>query len=246
MRGGADPSSWVYDLWLAGPTETTRVKVPRDRVIHAMINTEATAPWKGRSPISAARSTGRLLSELEGALGDEGSMAVGRVVASPEGPNQSGKLQASLNKLRGKLVLVETTAGGYGDKGAAPKRDWAAQRLGPDFTAAEVELRKAVESSICACFGVHPGLLSGNLDGTGQRESYRRWQRSTLESLSEVAAVEFGRVFGRRISFDFARLRASDTAGAGRAFRALVGKSASIDAERALALSGMTSGIKGT
>ena len=34
---------------------------------------------------------------------------------------------------RGKLTIVETTAGGYGDRGAAPNRDWAAQRLGPEL-----------------------------------------------------------------------------------------------------------------
>ena len=249
VRGGPNPDSWLYDLWLPGPTSTLRVQVARDRVIHVMINTSASTPWKGRSPISAARSTGRLLSELESALGDEGSMAVGRVVAAPEGPNQSGKLQASLNRLRGKIVLAETHHGGYGDKGAAPASDWKPVRLGPDFTAAEVELRKLVEASVCGVFGIHPGLISGHLDGTGMRESYRRWQRSCLEGLAEVAAVEFGRVFEQDVTFDFTRLRASDTAGQARAFRALVGKSAEVELERALVLSGMTSAgmeVKGT
>ena len=245
VRGGHDPDSWIYDLWLPGPSSTNRFRVSHDRVVHVRINQEASSPWRGRSPISAARSTGRLLSELESALGDEGSMAVGRVVAAPEGPNQSGKIQASLNKLRGKIVLVETTAGGYGDKGAAPKRDWAAQRLGPDFTTAEVELRTLVENSVCGVFGIHPGLISGHLDGTGMRESYRRWQRSCLEGLAEVAAVELGRVFEQDVTFDFTRLRASDTAGQARAFRALAGKGATIDVERALALSGMRSKTDG-
>ena len=241
VRGGPNPDSWIYDLWLPGPTSAVRVQVGRDRVIHVRINTAASTPWKGRSPISAARSTGRLLSELEGALAHESSVPVGRVVTTPEGPNQSGKLQADLNKIRGKIVLVESTSGGYGDKGAAPKRDWAAQRIGPDFTAAQIELRKLVESSVCACFGIHAGLLSGNLDGSGMRESYRRFQRSTLESLSACAVLEFERVFERPIEFDFARLRASDTAGQARAFRALAGKGAKVDQERALSLSGLSS-----
>ena len=239
VRGGPNPDSWIYNLWLPGPTSTTRVQVPRDRVVHVRINQDSSTPWRGLSPIAAARSTGRLLSELESALGDEGTVPVGRLVTSPEGPTQSGKLQASLNKLRGKLALVETTSGGYGDRGAAPSTDWKAQRLGPDFTAAEVDLRKLVEASVCGVFGVHPGLISANLDGTAMRESYRRYLRSTLESLGAIASVEFGRVIDAAVEFDFERLRASDTAGQARAFRYLVGKSAEVDRERALQLSGL-------
>ena len=243
VRGGPNPESWIYDLWMAGPTSTLRVQVPRSRVAHLRINQEASTPWRGRSPISAARATGRLLAGLEAALADEGSTPVGRIVATPEGSHKTGALQKSLNALRsGKLALVETTAGGFGDRGAAPNRDWVAHRLGPDFTAAEVELRKLVEGSVFAVFGCS-GLLSGNLDsGTGQRESYRRYQRSTLESLAAIASVEFGRIIDAPVTFDFARLRASDTAGQARAFRFLVGnKGTTIDREQALALSGLTS-----
>lgn len=242
VRGGPNPESWLYDLWLSGPSSTERVQVPRDRVVHVRINSDSSTPWQGRSPISAARATGRLLSELESALADEGSVPVGRVVASPEGAGKVGALQKRLNVLRGKLALVETTSGGYGDKGAAPNRDWVAERIGPDFTAAEVDLRKLVEASVCGVFGVHPGLLSGNLDGTAMRESYRRYQRSTLEGLAAIAAAEFGRVFDDEVFLNFARLKASDTQGQARAFRSLAGKEATIEAERALRLSGIESG----
>ena len=90
-------------------TSTERVQVPRDRVVHVRINSDLLLRGGTLSPISAARATGRLLSELESALGDEGTVPVGRVVGSPEGPNKTGKLQKSLNALRGKLALVETT-----------------------------------------------------------------------------------------------------------------------------------------
>ena len=159
-------------------------------------------------------------------------------MATPEGPHKTGQLQKSINSLRGKIALLESTSGGFGDRLAAPASDWKAQRLGPDFTAAEVELRKAVEASVFAVFGCS-GLL-GNLENSGQREAYRRYQRSTLESLAAIASVEFSRIIDADVTFDFERLRASDTAGQARAFRFLVGKSAKLDQKRALRLSGLT------
>ena len=242
VRGGHREESWIYDLWLSGPTTTTRVQVPRTRVVHVRINVDASTPWQGRSPIAAARQTGRLLAELETALSDEGTVPVGRVVSSPEGPHRTGKLQKNLNALRGKLVLAETTAGGYGDKGASPSTDWKAQRIGPDFTAAEVSLREAVERSICGVFSVHPGLISSNIDGSAMREAFRKYLRANLEGLVKVTEPEFARVLGQPgLQLSLARLRASDTAGQARAFRGLVGREATIDIERALELSGITS-----
>ena len=245
VRGGHREGSWTYDMWLGGPTASTRVQVPRDRVIHVRINSDSATPWAGRSPIAAARSTGRLLAELEGALADEGTVPVGRVVSSPEGPNKTGVLQKSLNALRGKLVLAETVAGGYGDKGAAPMTDWKPQRLGPDYTAAEISLRDTVERSVCAAYGIHPSLLGAASDGTAMRESWRRAQRATFEPCARLAEEQLARVFETEVSLDFSRLRAGDTAGQSRAFRALAGREATIDQERALVLSGVVDGVAG-
>ena len=242
VRGGHLEASWTYDLWLSGPSSATRMQVRRDRVLHVRINAEATTPWQGRSPISAARSTGRLLAELESSLGDEGSLPVGRLVPSPEGEHKLGSLQKAINSLRGKLVFTPTTAGGYGDKGAAPMTDWKPTRVGPDFTAAEVSLREMVERSVCGIFSVHPGLISSNIDGSAMREAFRKYLRANLEGLVRVAVPEFARVLGEPdLQLSLSRLRASDTAGQARAFRGLAGKEATIDTERALYLAGLTS-----
>ena len=205
------------------------------------INQEADSPWQGRSPISAARSTGRLLAELESSLGDEGQLPVGRLVPAPEGEHKHGKLQKSINALRGRLAFVPTTAGGYGDKGAAPMSDYKPIRLGPDFTAAEIQLRDMVERCVCAVMGAHPGLISSNIDGSAMREAYRRYLKTSLEGLAIVAAGEFERLLGEPVTFSFSRLRASDMAGQARAFRGLAGREATVDVERALRLSGVTS-----
>ena len=196
VRGGHRPEDWTYTLWLAGPTTSTRVQVPRDRVAHVVLNSRASSPWRGRSPIAAASTTGRLLSELERALGDEASGPVGSVVPSPEGEHKVGKLQRSLNALRGRLVFAQTVAGGYGDRGAAPMTDWKAQRLGPSFTAAEISLRDAVERTVCGLYGQHPVLHAGTGDGTLAREAYRRFQRATLEPYARLISEQFGRVLG--------------------------------------------------
>ena len=119
--------------------------------------------------------------------------------------------------------------------------DWKAQRLGPSFTAAEISLRDAVERTVCALYGQHPVLHAGTGDGTLAREAYRRFQRATLEPYARLISEQFGRVLGlgRPVTFDFSRLRASDMAGSARTFRALAGKAAIIEPERALVLSGI-------
>lgn len=242
VHGGFREETWLYDLWLSGPSSTTRVQVSRERVVHVRIDSDAATPWLGQSPLSAARQTGRLLAELESSLADEGSTPVGRVVSSPEGPNNVGTLQASINKMHGSLKLVESTSGGYGDRGAAPSGpDWKAHRIGPDFTPAQIQLRADVEKTVCSLFGIASVLMSGSGDGTLAREQFRRVQRATLEPWARLIGEQFGLVLGLDgpVEFDFGRLRASDLAGAGRFFRALAGRDATLDVERALELAGI-------
>ena len=242
VSGSYEPESWVYDIWMVGPTSTTRMRAGRDRVVHIILNASTDEPWRGRSALSVANQTGRALGELEAAIANESQSPVGSLIASPEGAPNVGTLQKRLNGLRGArggtVALVESVAGGYGDRGAAPAMDWKPHRLAPAFTAAEVDLRESVEATVCGLLGAHPILISGRGDGTLAREQYRRFLRTSVESTAEIAAVECGRVLGQSVSFDFSKLRAGDTTGMARTFRSLVGREASVPIEQALALAG--------
>ena len=98
----------------------------------------------------------------------------GSLIPLPEGVTAAKDgLKASFGNLRGGLALPETTAGGGGDRGGAPARDWRVERLGADPPAGLVSLRDAVEISVLSVCGIPPALAIGVTDGvTALREAF--------------------------------------------------------------------------
>ena len=239
IAGDFRPASWRYVLHMPGPSGDTRRRAVAAEVVHIRINATASQPWSGRSPIQAARETGRLAALLERSIGDESGSPTGAIVTAPEGSGDVSKLGQELSALRGKLGLVESHAGGFGDRAAAPANDWRPQRLGPTFSAAEVGMRGDVCAEIASIFGISSTILSASSDGTAQRESLRRFLRLTVQPLARIAAVELSRVLELDVDFSFEELRASDVAGAARAWRSLAGREASMDAKQAARLAGL-------
>ena len=86
----------------------------------------------------------------------------------PDPPSPAAGLAEAIRTAKGRTLLPETTAGGYGDKMGAPRRDWKPERLGADPPMALVHLRQHVESSVLACYGIPAPLdPAGLTDGTG-------------------------------------------------------------------------------
>ena len=240
VEGGPDPETWRYKASRAGPTLTESRVIPAEGVVHVRHAPDPAMPWRGRSPIGVASATGALAAGLESALSDEANNAPRAVlVALPEGPkDQDGQeLTNTVQGSRGKLCMPETTAGGYGDRAGAPLRDWRPERFGPDPPAPLVALREQVEASVCACYGIHPSLLSGGSDGTAMRESWRRFGLATAAPLGRLVADEVSAKWGADVALTFDALKASDRSGNARAFRSLVEGGVSV--ADALRLSGL-------
>ena len=75
-------------------------------------------------------------------MADEAGGPIANLLAIPQDGGDGGTtdpladLKTDIAKARGKALLVETTAGGFGEgRSAAPQRDWMASRLGPNFPA---------------------------------------------------------------------------------------------------------------
>ena len=96
----------------------------------------------------------------------------------------SAELKADLTALRGRVALPESTSGGWGDRGAAPMRDWRVERLGADPPEALVKLREDIERAVLAACGVPAGIVSTISDGTHARESFRQFVALTIKPLS--------------------------------------------------------------
>ena len=121
--------------------------------------------------------------------------------ADGEDDDSLAELKADLRTARGKALLREATAAGYGEgASAAPRKDWVASRLGPNppATMEAVMVQGFLEVlSACGC----PPVLFLESDGTSQRESYRRYFSLTVEPFAGLLAAELSETGGTDRAF---------------------------------------------
>ena len=238
VRGGRTPDSWWYRLDMPAPDDTGTITAPGDGVLHFRFAADPRRPWEGIAPLSWASSTGRLSGALEQALAGEAAGPFGHVVPTPDVQTDKTDLKSDLEKLRGGLKLVETTASGWGEsRAAAPAGDWKQQRIGADPPASVVSLRGDAAMAVLAACGVPPALVAPG-DGTASREAWRRYLHGTVAPLGETVREEAARKLGvPELSLSFDKLFASDLSGRARAFQSMV--SGGMSAEKAAGLAGL-------
>ncbi|MDE0338126.1 MAG: phage portal protein [Caldilineaceae bacterium] len=228
----------VYELQVPDPDHiVTRYRVP-DAVLHLSIPGNNNQPWRGRSPGIGASVTRKLAAALENRLAEESGGPVGNLLPVPD-TKGTDKLQADIAALKGKAVMVPTTAGNWGQGSqGAPRTDWQPNRLGPTFAPPIPDLRDGISAHLCAAYGVPPALVAPDADGTAQRESLRRFLHGTIQPVARLLEAELSAKLdspGLTLSFD--RLFASDLSGRARAFQSMVG--GGLDVEKAATLSGL-------
>ena len=196
VQEGERESSWMCRVSTYGPsTSYTRV-VSRDRLVFVRWGTSPGTRYRGQGPTSWAHTTARLGAEVERSLADEGAGPIAQMVAIPQDGGDDGDedplaaLKADIRGARGKALLVETTAAGWGEgKNAAPSADWRQQRLGPNMPAAMVELARDSFMRTLAATGTPPSLFTDS-DGTSQREAVRRWHLNTVLPMARLLEHE--------------------------------------------------------
>ena len=257
---GPDPADWWYRLTVTGPRSTNTVTAPAASVVHVRYATEAHSPARGVSPLQYAALTGTLTANLEQSLGFEAGGAVANLITLPAGfngqpptatdddgeplpqddPLPSDNLAEVIRTAKGRTLLPETTADNWnGDPNARPpRRDFEPQRLGADPPQALIQLRRHVEDSVLACFGIPSPLGPGGLtDGTAAREGARRLWTMTIQPLGAVIAEELSRVLERPVSIEYGRPSGmADLAARARAVGALA--KAGVSTEDAMLLTG--------
>ena len=240
---GPDPMSWTYNVTLYGPTDSRHEWVPAASVLHTRYSVDSSRPWFGQGPMHWAHRTGTLAGALETRLGEEAGGPVGHVIPVPQDGGDGGdddplaSLKADMAAAKGRTLLAETTAAGWGDgKVAAPMADYRPQRFGASPPDSLPSLRTEAGMSVLSACGVPVSLVT-DADGTSQREAWRRFVMGSVEPLLAIVGEEIERKLDTRVSFDLSRLWAHDLAGRASSFKAMV--TAGMDIERAAALSGL-------
>lgn len=196
FEGGAHPDSWMVRATYYGPSTSTTKRLPFGGVVFVKWGSTPGQPYTGTGPLAWAHTTARLQSEAERSLADEAGGPLANLIAVPQDGGDDGEddplreLKADLRTARGRALLVETVAAGFGEgRGAAPHRDWVASRLGPTPPESMATIRKDAFEAVLAATGTPPSLFLDS-DGTSQREAVRRWHQNTVLPLARLLETE--------------------------------------------------------
>ena len=241
-EGNHDPDSWTVRATAYGPSTSTTWNLPASGVVFVTWGSTPGQPYVGTGPTSWAHTTARLQSEVERSLADEAQGPLAQILAVPQDGGDGSNddplkmLKSDLRTARGKALLVETVASGWGEgMSSAPRKDWIANRLGPQPPASLHAIQKSSFEHVLASTGTPPALFTDS-DGTSQREAVRRWHLNTVLPLAKLLEVELAAKLEAdvKLSFDAYPL---DLAGRAMAFQKLVGGGMSV--EQAVAVSGL-------
>ena len=244
FEGDAHPRTWTVRSTFYGPSTSTTRNLPYEGVVFVRWGSSPGQPYVGVGPLSWAHTTARLQSETERSLADEAAGPLAQLLAIPQDGGDDGAddplkmLRADIRSARGRALLLETVASGWGEgKSASPRRDWQASRLGPDPPEGMARIRRDTFEAVLACTGTPPSLFVDS-DGTSQREAVRRWHLGTVLPLARILESELTAKLEAevRLAFDNYPM---DLAGRAMAFQKLVAGGVSVT--EALATAGLLS-----
>ena len=181
LQGGTDPETWRYRVDLTGPDMARTLTLPGASVLHFRTGAPVGTPWRGVAPLRRSTATARVAVRLEKVLDDELHLPVSRLVpfqlehGSFEGASETANMVR-----KGGLVFT-------GDRA---RTDRETVKIGPDPSTALEPLRLDTGRDILSAFGVPPALFEARGDGSGQRESWRRFWLGTIAPLARMIEAE--------------------------------------------------------
>ena len=198
ILGNYDRSKWVYRLELSGAYGFEHVNARAESVLHIQYAFSPDAPWDGRGPLEAAFETSKLAGTLENRLALEMTAPVGQVLPWPESKadvdteedDPLDDLRKDIASLKGNVAVVSTTAGGLGDRMAAPHGDWSLKRIGAAPPEILERLRTSSASSVYAACGIPQSLVSAGADANSTREGARFLHANVINPLLGLLAEE--------------------------------------------------------
>ena len=209
FEGDADPSTWLVTATSYGPSGSQTWRLPLAATVFMSWGAATARPYIGIGPTGWASLAGRLAAEAERSLADEAGGPVAMLLPVPSDGGDGGDddplsdLKSDITGARGKALLVETVAAGYGEgKGAAPARDWVPSRLGPNPPASLVALAKDAHMRTVAACGASVALFDDS-DGTSKREALRQFHLGTVRPLAKLLEHELSARFDTPVKLAF-------------------------------------------
>ena len=232
IAGGPMPSSWEYDVMLAGPTRTqSYTHIPAQRILHFTYSTQAATPFRGNSPLEVAALAGRLSASTIKTLADEAGGPLANLFGVPL-PGDDPALEpirVAIGGAHGGVVFLEN-----GDLGASSGAyvDLVSKRMGPSPPEPFVILAKQASDEVYAACGFNPSLFtSGSADSL--QNSWRLALFGVIAPLGRKVVAELNRKLGDGITLEWEELRSSDVQGRARSLGAMVTAGATLESAAA-------------
>ena len=194
-EGGLD--GWTIRATCYGPSTSMTFNTTEDGVVWIPWALTAANPYTGVGPLQAAATTARLGYQAERSLADESQIGPTAIIPIPEDDegddddDSLAALRADLTGAKGRFVLTETTAAGWGAGGmSAPRKDWMSSRLGPAYGEAQAKVARESYMRTLEAAGYPSALGWGDSDGTAQREALRRWWLGAVTPIAKVIEAE--------------------------------------------------------
>ena len=242
FEGKDSPDTWKVRVSTYGPSTGLTHNLDFAGVVYVQWGSTPGQPYRGVGPLTWASTTAKLQAEAERSLADEAAGPIAQILSIPQegGDDEDGDpltlLKADIRNARGRALLLETTAAGWGEgMASSPRRDWVASRLGPMPPEAMVNLRSDAFQAVLAATGTPPSLFLDS-DGTAQREAVRRWHQNVVLPMAGMLQTELSEKLETDISLTFDNYPL-DLAGRAQAFQKLV--AGGVGVNEALATSGL-------
>ena len=234
VYGGRDENEWLYSADFSGPSRLTRRSFLAPASLHFRYSTDAFRPHVGISPLERSGLTRDVLDAVTRAISTEARTPAGMMLRIPAQEGGSDAVSVVAEQVRSNigrsLLVVENTSQHLAE---SRQYDWSTQRIGSQIPESLTKAASEAVRAIFAAYGIGIELYT-TADGTGQRESWRRFTYSTMAAFGRVVADEIQRKLGpAEISWE--SLRASDIAGRGRAFASVTDEKLSLNEARAFA-----------
>ena len=204
----------VYRCEVPAPSGAYVRKAEAAGVVHVRWQDDLTSPWQGVSPLALAGFTATGLAAVERSLSDELGTTQMYLLPLPQGDANSATagLKGDLKAGRGRLGVVETTAGGWGKgKEEAPRQDFATSRIGASPPPVLLTARNELAWDVATACGVPAALLRSDAPGVTRRAAWRDFIDGNLRPMGRIIAAELSAKLDADVALDFDALTRADT-----------------------------------
>ena len=209
IEGGINPTGWRYIPTVSGAEGVGSFElpsIPRSSVFHVLLDPPSSDPSRGIGP--SARSSATLLAanRAEGSLASEMNVTSTRILPTVEGLEDGDKenLNSALKANEGKVVTLETQAGGHGaGTTSAPRSDWQGHRVGPEPTQHQLKAAEDTGARLVAAIGLIPSMFGIGETAGAIREARAQAETDVLQPLAELIAEEASRYFDREVTIEW-------------------------------------------